>query len=484
MPSLSNISSYGCGNCCDDNTTLYTRYIDPFPAFGTVTIDSINKGIVVDQTTKNVNMYQGVLFVDDVTNRVGINTTTPSTDFHVVGSGLITGNFTVDTSTLVVDSTNNRVGILTASPTETLHVIGNGIITGTLAVDTNTLYVDATNNKVGINTAAPSEALHVIGNGIVSGNFTVDTSTLHVDSTNNAIGIKTTSPLATLDVRGDVWVGDSISSVLYVDKTNSFVEVSGPGSPNYALKVMGGTAYVQYNLDVSGWVYANSITQRLGVGTNSPSTTFHVVGSSTLNGDVNIDSNTLKVDSTNNRVGIVTASPTEALEVTGNIKSSGTLTCSAVNQVTPVFAYYSLSTQNITTATETTIKFASAAVYSQGTLNFSYSVSTGNFTLVGTESKCFRVSWSLVWNGSSGGRRQGHIRTSNTAGNYPQGSTTGQDSAQNVGVQYQVATDATDIKMSGSCDVILASGGSFAIYGYQTLGTTLAVSGSVIITRL
>lgn len=43
----------------------------------------------------------------------------------------------------------------------------------------------------------------------------------------------------------------------------------------------------------------------------------------TVDGDLTVDTTTLKVDSTNNRVGIGTSSPDEVLEVSGDVKSSG-----------------------------------------------------------------------------------------------------------------------------------------------------------------
>ena len=49
-------------------------------------------------------------------------------------------------------------------------------------------------------------------------------------------------------------------------------------------------------------------------------------GPVTFNGDLTVDTSTLKVDSTNNRVGIVNASPSVELDVTGAAKISGDLT--------------------------------------------------------------------------------------------------------------------------------------------------------------
>lgn len=47
------------------------------------------------------------------------------------------------------------------------------------------------------------------------------------------------------------------------------------------------------------------------------------------NGGIAVDTDTLKVDATNDRVGINTASPTVALDVTGAITASGTITANS-----------------------------------------------------------------------------------------------------------------------------------------------------------
>ena len=46
-------------------------------------------------------------------------------------------------------------------------------------------------------------------------------------------------------------------------------------------------------------------------------------GNLSVNGNLTVNTNTLKVDATNNRVGIGTTSPFHALDVTGNIAASG-----------------------------------------------------------------------------------------------------------------------------------------------------------------
>ena len=56
----------------------------------------------------NVNVGSGVLFVDDVNNRVGVGTTTPRTDFVVNGGAEVTGTVTVGTEMFVTG--NTRIG--------------------------------------------------------------------------------------------------------------------------------------------------------------------------------------------------------------------------------------------------------------------------------------------------------------------------------------------------------------------------------------
>lgn len=105
---------------------------------------------------------------------------------------------------------------------------------------------------------------------------------------------------------------------------------------------LGDTTTVNGNSQLNGTltVTGNSVLQAVsttgitlnGTLTNNGST---ILGDSsgdtlTINGTaisipngINIDSNTLVVDATNNRVGIVNASPTVTLDVTGDIKKSG-----------------------------------------------------------------------------------------------------------------------------------------------------------------
>ena len=130
---------------------------------------------------------------------VGININNPTATLHVSGSGLFTGNLTVNgtvslpadsitdamvSNTLTVDggTINNTVigGTTPAAGTFTTLNATSGTFSGTVNVDT----LNATS--------------------VTSGGLTVDTNTLHVDAPNNRVGIGTTSPTAKLEVSGNV----------------------------------------------------------------------------------------------------------------------------------------------------------------------------------------------------------------------------------------------------------------------------------------
>lgn len=102
----------------------------------------------------NVNVDAGTLFVDGVNGRVGVGNTAPAVTFHVTGtanmqgnvniggtSHAITGNLNVDAGVLFVDGVNNRLGINNTAPAVPLHVTGAANVTGNLAVSGNATFL-------------------------------------------------------------------------------------------------------------------------------------------------------------------------------------------------------------------------------------------------------------------------------------------------------------------------------------------------------
>ncbi len=66
----------------------------------------------------------GLLFIDYINKRIGINNSLPAYNFDVNGSASISGNLAVNTNNLYVDSATGNVGIGTTNPLQKLEVDG------------------------------------------------------------------------------------------------------------------------------------------------------------------------------------------------------------------------------------------------------------------------------------------------------------------------------------------------------------------------
>ena len=190
-----------------------------------------------------------------------------NTDVHLIAkdSKFSVGNSTTDFDKFNVDitngntSTSGNLGIGTGAPSAKLHVVGSGIVTSDFAVDTNTLFVDASSSSVGIRTSTPRDLypLHVNDNFLVTngnedhlninttayiykfgdisggdnGSFFEINSPMGAASINQAaFGIGVTLPQASLHVNGTATVSGglttlgktTLSSDAFVIETGSF----------------------------------------------------------------------------------------------------------------------------------------------------------------------------------------------------------------------------------------------------------------------
>jgi hypothetical protein len=290
-------------------------------------------------TFDSLTVDTDTLIVDATNKRVGIETSSPEANLHVVGNVIVSSNLTVDTNTLHVDAEGNKVGILTVDPAFALDVHGTsnvGALTASsLSVDTDTLHVDATNKRVGIETSSPEANLHVVGNVIVSSNLTVDTNTLHVDAEGNKVGILTVDPAFALDVHGTSNVGALTATTLsvdtdtlHVDATNKRVGIE-TSSPEANLHVVG-NVIVSSNLTVdTNTLHVDAEGNKVGILTVDPAYALDVHGTSNVGvltaTSLTVDTDTLHVDATNKRVGVETSSPEANLHVVGNVYVSANL---------------------------------------------------------------------------------------------------------------------------------------------------------------
>jgi len=309
--------------------------------------------------------------VSSLDGPVVINESGNNSDFRVEGDG--------DTHLLFCDAnggTNGRVGVSIDAPETTLHVDGSFKV-GTLATPSDaeftrgatfnseqsgtgtsgdfliktknvsdTFFVDASADAVGIGTNTPSKLLDVDGAaemntllvnpGGVAANpsfqvyGTNSTRPITVLSTNapfNGVGIFKTTPTVELDVVGAATItgatilGSTLAvtgdvsvdtNVLKVDTANNRIGINKT-SPAVALDVVGATA-LSSTLAVTG---ATTLSSTLDV-----------------TGDFSVDTNVLKVDTTNNRIGVNKTSPAVALDVVGAATVSGATVLSSTLDVT------------------------------------------------------------------------------------------------------------------------------------------------------
>jgi hypothetical protein len=197
---------------------------------------------------------------------------------------------------------------------------GTVITTGDSATVTNTMLAGSiANNKltnstisgVALGSNLGTLTMNVSGTGL-SGSTTYNgsgASTFTV--TSNATSANTASAIVARDASGNFTAG-TITAALSGNATTATTlqtarTINGTsfnGSANITVTAAAGT--------LTGATLASGVTA-------SSLTSVGTLSSLSVIGDLTVDTDTLKVDSVNNRVGIGTASPSQALEVSGSI---------------------------------------------------------------------------------------------------------------------------------------------------------------------
>lgn len=166
----------------------------------TVNTNSGTNANTVAISSANVNIDAGVLFVDSVNNRVGINNTAPGVALRV------TGALDVSTSANVQGSANVAGALGVAGQLSITNASVTHAISGNVAFDSSTLFVDSVNNRVGINNTTPTAALEVAGDirasanltgtNINGTNFVSNSSGLYHTGTVNAVSFTTSKTIS------------------------------------------------------------------------------------------------------------------------------------------------------------------------------------------------------------------------------------------------------------------------------------------------
>lgn len=265
---------------------------------------------VVGDTVLQVlnNSATTLLHVDD---KVGVGTTSPESDLHIVGMDSAVSPFRVgiDTSAynLVVD-TSGEVGIGVSDPQSQAHV------QGTFRIDTDTedyaVYV-SDEGKVGIGTSSPEYDLSVVGL-VNSGEGA------HSGISSTATGYSAVHNSDFLFFGFDSTYGDS-ARIMWGDEATDSLSFE-----SYFYN--GGTPYTRQSL------FLNQTS--VGIGTSAPTYTLHVSGNMNLDTPAAPDAFTV---TTQGYVGIGTSNPAASLDVKGELMAdtitirNGDVTVSTLN---------------------------------------------------------------------------------------------------------------------------------------------------------
>ena len=291
--------------------------------------------------SSNLEVGTANLFVDTMTGRVGVNTTSPQAFLHTEGNVFASSNLEVGTANLFVDTEVSRVGVRTRVPGYDLDVNGdinfsgdfykNGVLFTTVIGSTPWSILESdisyTAGSVSIGVIEPEATLHVEGNVYTSSNLEVGGANLFVDTQTSRVGLGTRAPDATLHVEGNVYTSSNLEvggANLFVDTQTSRVGL-GTRAPDATLHVEG-NVYASSNLEVGGAnLFVDTQTSRVGMGTRAPDATLHVEGNVYASSDLEVGGANLFVDTQTSRVGLGTRAPDATLHVEGNVYASSNL---------------------------------------------------------------------------------------------------------------------------------------------------------------
>jgi hypothetical protein len=360
-----------------DNLVGTALSISGISTLGTVKISS---GIVTASSPSGVVTYYGDgSKLSNIISGVSISTNTTNQAqylIYVPETGSTTG-FGVTTTGLVVNPSNNSLGIGTSNPTANLHVLGNLLVAagsstgqhitqkayelnnGTLSWEgTAGQLFSITNNLTSdsifsVNDVSGIPSIDVDANGIVS-----------LGAYGGNIGIGTTLPTSKLTVRGDVLVSGistfSNGPVLIGTGTST-------GTASQPLQVTGG-AYVSGNL---------------GINTASPSERLQVNGNISINGNVSYGSIT------------TTTATTSQTNIYSNLSSSTYRSVEYTIQATQGTNYHATKILTIHNGT-TTYNSEYGTVYNNTLVGaFDVDISGGNIRLLVTPASSSSTTYTV-----------------------------------------------------------------------------------------
>ncbi len=300
------------------STNLFTSRLDA--TAGTITDLTGTRATITNATSTNIytSVLRGITGI--LTNLTATNaTTTNATSTNSFATNLTaTNSTTTNATTTNAFATNLRATDSFFTTATTTNAYITSLIAGT-ATTTGKL------SSYSFVEAPYFTATSTLATSTFAGDLAVDSNTLYVDSINNRVGIGTDTPGQALDVPG-------------VIRTASTFQFYNTGGSVYA---NGTFDALDYGFNVSGSEQMTLTTGGfLGIGSTTPGARLGVAGSgifdglvtassfiatsttatSTFAGGFAVETSGLVYDYQTNRVGIGTASPTKTL----NVLTSGT----------------------------------------------------------------------------------------------------------------------------------------------------------------
>ena len=291
------------------------------------------------------------VFVDGATGAQGLETDTgftynPSSGNLVIGGSLtaasldISGDVDVDgtleadaitvNGTTLAETISDTVGAMVTSNTETGVTVTYDDSDNTLDFVIGTLNQDTTGNAA---TATALETARTIHGVSFDGTANIDLSEVIQDTVGAMVSSNTESGITvayedgdgTLDftvgtLNQDTTGTAALATQVTISANNSTDETIFPvfvdgATGSQGLETDTGFTYNPSTGLLTATGFSGNLTGTLQTAAQTNVTSVGTLSSLTVSGDVTVDTNTLKVDSSNNRVGILNASPDVTLDV-------------------------------------------------------------------------------------------------------------------------------------------------------------------------